>query len=138
MLHTLPGRSMSQAHVDALLEIYAKFALAIFRPAANCWPMTSSSSGRCLREIPSATPRRSRAQAGRVPGQWTSFRTVAKEFEQLDDGRVLIVAQQYAHGRRSGAAVHGKIYNVWSFAGDKAVRVEWRFDRERALAASGA
>lgn len=129
---------MSEAHIESLREIWAEFARGNFAVGRELladdvvftWEVPE---GDTVCHGPAEVARK----LGDFLGQWTNFRSVAQAVEQLDDERVLVVAHQYGRGRSSGVAVEDEVFIVWTFAGDKVVRVEWRFDRERALAASG-
>jgi ketosteroid isomerase-like protein len=70
--------------------------------------------------------------------QWLLFRVEADEFVELHDGRILVLARQYATGRESGAETVSQVFIVWAFAGNEVVRMDWRFDRANAIEGAGA
>jgi ketosteroid isomerase-like protein len=73
-------------------------------------------------------------------GNWFSAfpeaRFEVSEARELEDGRVLLVAEHQAQGRASGAEVHGTVVWVYRLRGGKIVRVDGFASRDEALAAA--
>jgi ketosteroid isomerase-like protein len=63
---------------------------------------------------------------------WEDLRTVAERYVDLGDS-VLMLGRQTGRGRSSGAAVDHEIAFLVTVRGDKIVRLEGYWDRERVL-----
>jgi hypothetical protein len=71
---------------------------------------------------------------------WEDHRTVAEEFRELDDERVLVLLHRTARGKISGLDLDPrwtKGAGVFHVRGGKVTRLIVYFDRERALADLG-
>ena len=68
--------------------------------------------------------------------QWERYEAHATEF--IPNGDTVVVAfRQLATGSGSGAASEMDTFAVWTFRGDKAIRLEKMADRAEALEAAG-
>jgi ketosteroid isomerase-like protein len=68
--------------------------------------------------------------------QWEDFTWTAEDFVANAD-KVLVVGQQRARGRHSGATVEMTAFTVWTFRAGKAVHLQFFRDRRKALEAPG-
>jgi ketosteroid isomerase-like protein len=59
-----------------------------------------------------------------------------QEFLEIGDS-VVVRVEQRATGPRSGAPVHMRYYQVWTFRGSSVIRIESIMERADALAAAG-
>jgi ketosteroid isomerase-like protein len=66
---------------------------------------------------------------------WSHVRHVAEEFVDYGD-RVFVTARQIGMGNVSGAEVDDEVFAVWTFRGDKVIRLEHLRDRGAAAAAA--
>ena len=68
---------------------------------------------------------------------WTAefedFEMESLEFEDLDDGRVLVEVAQRGRGRASGVDVVGRFWFLYTLAGGKVTRLEAYLTRDQAL-----
>jgi ketosteroid isomerase-like protein len=64
------------------------------------------------------------------------FRVEAEQFFDLGD-RVLVFSRVRGRGKGSGADVDAQVASLYTFRGEKAVRVEYFGDREEALRSAG-
>jgi ketosteroid isomerase-like protein len=76
---------------------------------------------------------------GRWFGDWfASFdrdlRFEIKEMTELEDGRILVVATNFAHGRASGAPVEGDVVWTYRMRDGKIIEVFGHENREEAVA----
>lgn len=75
-----------------------------------------------------------------VLGAWEGFRTVAEEFCELDDDRVLAIVHFSGQGKASGLEVGQmgmKGASLFQFRDGKVIRLVLYFDIEHALSALG-
>src|SRR2546428_428870 len=71
---------------------------------------------------------------------WEGFRSEATEYREIDDERVLVLAQVSARGKRSGLEVGqtwAKAASLYHVRGRRVTRLVLYWDRERALADLG-
>ena len=71
---------------------------------------------------------------------WDDLHAVAEGFQQLDDGRMLVLMRNTGRAKSSGlelADVHTRGANVLTLRDDKVVRLVAYFSRDRALADLG-
>jgi ketosteroid isomerase-like protein len=57
----------------------------------------------------------------------------AEQFLETPDGRILVFIRARARGRGSGVEIDDRIAWLWTFRGDKAVRLDVYEEREEAL-----
>ena len=67
---------------------------------------------------------------------WTSLTIAAEEVIEIGDS-VVVAALWRAEGRESGVQGEKRVFDVWTFRGDKAIRIEFFSDRAEALQAVG-
>jgi len=74
-----------------------------------------------------------------LPELFDGYRAEPEEYEDLGDGRVLVVVRQYGKAKESGVelASLGPFFHIWSVRGGEIVRHEAYFDKEKALEAAG-
>jgi ketosteroid isomerase-like protein len=68
--------------------------------------------------------------------QWDGYEAHATEFIPAGDS-VVVAFRQVAAGAGSGVAGEMETFAVWTFRGDKAIRLEKMSDRREALEAAG-
>ena len=68
---------------------------------------------------------------------WDEWRSVAEEYRQLDDERVLVLDHRSARGKGSGVAVETKGAAVYHVRDGKVTKIIFYYDRDRALADLG-
>lgn len=70
-------------------------------------------------------------------GQWRDYRILGDEFLESGEATVFVAGRQSGVGEHSGAEVESPGYSVWTFRGDKVVRLSLHYDRRKALEAAG-
>ena len=73
---------------------------------------------------------------GRFLDAWDRVTIEAKKFSEAGDSVVVAVTQR-AVGKESGAAAELEYFQVWTFRGAKAIRLESIRDRQQAFEAAG-
>ena len=68
---------------------------------------------------------------------WREYRIAGERFLEIDERTVLVEGRQDGVGRYSGALVRDPVFSVWTFEGDRVVRLIWERDREAALRSVG-
>jgi len=76
------------------------------------------------------------AYMGRFLDAWDRVTIEAKKFSEAGDSVVVAVTQR-AVGKESGAAAELEYFQVWTFRGAKAIRLESIRDRQQAFEAAG-
>jgi ketosteroid isomerase-like protein len=69
--------------------------------------------------------------------QWQDYRLIGDEFREVGSDTVFVAGRQAAVGRRSGVAVEGPIFSIWTFRDGKVVHLRWERYRRAALEAAG-
>ena len=69
--------------------------------------------------------------------QWSDYRIVAEELEEVDDQTIFASVRQLAACRHSGAEVDSLGFSVWTLRDRKVVRLSLHYSRDDALAAAG-
>ena len=64
------------------------------------------------------------------------FRTEAEKFIEAPTGEIVVLVRVLGRGRGSGAEMDNRIAHVWTYAGDKAVRMVAYEEQADALAAA--
>lgn len=127
---------MAQERIEALRQVYAELAKGNWSAGGELLAPDAVVS---WQEPPVDIVCRGRDELGRRLSEflatWGQIRVEAREFIELDENNVLVVARQYARGKRSGAETESPMFIVWTFAGEHVVRVHWNFSREKALEA---
>ena len=68
---------------------------------------------------------------------WDDFRVVADEYREVDEERVLVLAQPCGRGKSSGLDIGQKGATLFHIRDGRAIRLVINWDRERALADLG-
>jgi ketosteroid isomerase-like protein len=66
-------------------------------------------------------------------GSWTDYEIHARSIEQVGTS---VIVHVFHKGRASGAPVDAYFFSIWTFDGDRVVRVDNAQDRETGLAAA--
>jgi ketosteroid isomerase-like protein len=73
---------------------------------------------------------------GGMLDQWDDFRSIAEEFRELDDGRVLVLMHNEGRGKGSGItiseAIAAKSANLFELRGGRVTRLTIYWNREEA------
>lgn len=70
-------------------------------------------------------------------GQWRGYRVTGVEFRAVGRDKVFVGGRQAAAGIHSGAEVESPGFTVWTFRGEKVVKLVAHYDRAQALLAAG-
>ena len=68
---------------------------------------------------------------------WDDFRLDPQEFIDVDAEHVVVAVRLRARGKLSAVPIDEPFFNVWTFRGNRALRVELQPTRAAALAAAG-
>jgi ketosteroid isomerase-like protein len=68
---------------------------------------------------------------------WVSYRTEIEDFIDASDGRVVVLARDYAYPKGVGAEVSFVGAPVWTVRDGKVARIDFYWDRAEGLAAAG-
>jgi ketosteroid isomerase-like protein len=129
---------MPEDHVDALREVYARWSEGDFSASLDAAdPLILFVLGP---EFPEAGTylgvERLREYTRGFLEPWSSITIEAEEFTPAGDSVVVAVLQRGA-GTESGATTEFRYFQVWSFRGAKAIRLENFRERASAFEAAG-
>ena len=124
----------------AFVEIHARWALGemeagidLFDPEIVFEAFMPDASGR----IVSRGVSQIEAFMREFLAQWSEYRMVGDQFQEVSGDKVLVEARQAGTGRQSGVEVEGPTFSVWTFQDGKVVHLVFETDRRRALEAAG-
>jgi ketosteroid isomerase-like protein len=129
---------MPEQHVDALREVYARWGQGDFSASLDVAdPLILFVLGP---EFPDAGSylgiERLREYTRGFLEPWTSITIEAEEITAAGD-RVVVAVLQRGVGTESGAATELRYFQVWTFRGAKAIRLENFRERAEAFRAAG-
>ncbi len=130
---------MPEENVDVVRSIYAEWeqgnlaaALELFDPEIVFESFMPDSSER----IVARGRREVEAFTRDFLTETRAYRMIGDEFREVGKDKVLVAGRQATIGRRSGAAVEGPAFWLWTFRGDKVTRLLFETDGQKALEAA--
>lgn len=131
---------MSEENVKIVRTIYAEWKLGNFRTGMELFDpeivfesFMPDSSERVVVHGPEGVE----AFMREFLAQWRDYRLIGEEFREVGKDKVFVVGRAAATGRQSGVAVESPTFSIWTFRGDKVVRLLFDPDRRKALEAAG-
>ena len=131
---------MSEENVEAVRRIYAEWergnlaaALDLFDPEIVFESFMPDSSER----IVARGPQEIKAFTRDFLVQTREYRMIGEDFREVAGDKVFVAGRQATIGRRSGVSVDGPAFWIWTFRGDKVVRLLFETRKRNALAAAG-
>jgi ketosteroid isomerase-like protein len=129
---------MSQEHVDAIRSVYAAWSRGDFQGSPNLYdPLALLVQGEGFPDMgPHLGIDAIRRYMRGFLEAWEHITIEAEELIEAGDSVIAAVFQR-GTGLGSGAATEFRYFHVWTFRGDKVIRLETMRDRADALAATG-
>jgi ketosteroid isomerase-like protein len=72
-----------------------------------------------------------------LQGAFEDLKTEAEQFIEAPTGEIVVLVRVFGRGRGSGAEMDNRIAHVWTYRGDKAVRMVAYEEQAEALEAAG-
>ena len=131
---------MSEEHVEIVRTVYAEWergnlaaAVELFAPEIVFESYMPDSSEQVVAHGPKGIETFTRE----ILRQTSVYRMIGEEFRGVGNDKVFVAGRQATIGRRSGVAVEGPAFWVWTFRDGKVARLLFETDRRRALEAAG-
>ena len=131
---------MSEENVEIVRSIYAEWeqgklaaALDVFDPEIVLESFMPDSR----EHVVAQGPEEIEAFMREILAQTREYRMIGEEFREVGSDKVFVAGRQATIGRRSGVPVEGPAFWVWTFRGDKVVRLLFETRRRNALKAAG-
>jgi ketosteroid isomerase-like protein len=134
------AQAMSQENMEIVRQIYAQWetgdmeaGVDRFDPDVVFKTFMPDSSERVVLHGPDEI----RSFMEEFLANWHNFRIVGDDFRELENDSICVAGSQSATGRSSGATVKDSLFSVWTFAGEKVIRLVFDRDEADALKAVG-
>ena len=130
---------MSQENVEIVRNVYAEWALGNVSAGVEMFdPQIAFRAFMpdAREEVVADGPEEIASFMREFLSQWVDWRLIGDDFQDAGD-KVFVAGRHQARGRQSGVAVEQPVFSVWTFRGEKVVRLKFVRYREEALEAAG-